>query len=68
MDALHFKSAAELAALVRTRKVSAAELLELFLNRIEKYNPKLNAVIWMDADKARKIVSRCRAPPCIEGL
>jgi amidase len=53
VEALHFKSAAELAELVRTRKVSATELLELFLARIEKHNRKLNAVIWMDAEKAR---------------
>ena len=51
MDALHFKSATELTDLIGTRKVSATELLELFLTRIEKHNPKLNAVIWMDVEK-----------------
>jgi amidase len=53
MDALHFKSAVALADLVRTGKISAAELLELFLTRVERYNPKLNAIIWMNAEKAR---------------
>jgi amidase len=53
MDALHFKSAVALADLVRTRKISAAELLDFFLTRVERYNPKHNAIIWMDAEKAR---------------
>ena len=44
MDQLHYKSATELASLIRRKKVSALELLDHFA-RIEKYNPKLNAVI-----------------------
>jgi amidase len=51
---LHFKSAAEIALLLRERKVSAEETLEHFLGRVEKYNPKLNAVIWLDAGRARE--------------
>ncbi len=54
MNQLHYKSATELAALIRRRKVSALELLDHFLARIEKYNPTLNAIIWMDTEKARK--------------
>jgi amidase len=54
MDQLHYKSATELASLIRRKKVSALELLDHFLARIETYNPKLNAIIWMDRDKARK--------------
>jgi amidase len=54
MDELHYKSAAELASLIRRKKVSALELLDHFLTRIERHNPKLNAIIWMDRDKARK--------------
>ena len=51
---LHFKPVAELARLIRERKVSAAEVLEHFLARVEKYNPKLNAIIWLDAERARE--------------
>jgi len=54
MGQLHYKSATELASLIRRKKVSALELLDHFLARIEKYNPTLNAIIWMDRDKARK--------------
>ena len=54
MDPLHYKSATELASLIRRKKIGSLELLDHFLARIEKYNPKLNAVIWMDKEKARK--------------
>jgi amidase len=51
---LHFQSAAAIARLIRDRKVSAAEALEHFLARIHTYNPRLNAVIWQDAERARE--------------
>jgi amidase len=51
---LHFKSATEIARLIRERKVSAEETLDHFLARVEKYNPKLNAIIWLDAGRARE--------------
>src|SRR6185312_14594855 len=51
---LHYKSATDLGALIRRKKISSLELLDHFLARIEKYNPKLNAIIWLDRDKARK--------------
>ena len=54
MDHLHYKSAIELASLIRRKKIGALELLDHFLVRIDKYNPKLNAIIWLDKDKARK--------------
>src|ERR1700720_1109913 len=58
MDQLHFKSAVEIARLIREREVRAVEALEHFLARIEKYNPTLNAVIWLDA---RRAAERARA-------
>jgi len=54
MDQLHYKSAVQLAALIRRKKIGCLELLDHFLGRIEKYNPKLNAIIWLDKDRARK--------------
>jgi amidase len=51
---LHFKSAAEIARLIRARKVRAVDALEHFLARVEKYNPRLNAIIWLDAAGARE--------------
>src|SRR6516162_3504422 len=54
MDQLHFKSAVEIARLIREREVRATEALEHFLARVEKYNPNLNAVIWLDVGRARE--------------
>ncbi|MCO5100269.1 MAG: amidase family protein [Burkholderiaceae bacterium] len=45
--------ATELAALVRMRKVSASELLEDTIRRLEAVNPKLNAVITKTYERAR---------------
>ncbi len=41
----------QLAAALAERKLSAAELAQLFLDRIERLNPSLNAFITVDADK-----------------
>src|SRR5215471_2264712 len=51
---LHFKSATEIAQLIRERKIGAGETLEHFLTRVEKYNPRLNAIVWLDAARARE--------------
>jgi amidase len=49
---LHYKSAHELAADIKAKEISAVELLRYFVERVEKYNPKLNAIIWMDVERA----------------
>src|SRR5262245_1518791 len=51
---LPFQSAKQLAALIRRKKVGCLELLDLYLARVEKYNPRLNAIIAMDAEGARR--------------
>ena len=52
-DDLCFRPATELAALVRRRELSARELLEAHLARIEQVNPTVNAIVTLDADGAR---------------
>jgi amidase len=52
-DELCTRPATELAALVRSRQVSARELLDAHLDRIERVNPSVNAIITLDADGAR---------------
>ncbi len=42
----------ELAAALAQKKISSVELTKLFLNRIEKLNPALNAFITVDAQKS----------------
>ena len=54
MSELHFKSAVELSAMIRGRKIGAGELLEHFLGRVARYNPALNAIVWQDVERARK--------------
>jgi amidase len=48
------KSATELAAAIRAKQVSSRELLELYLDRIDRLNPAINAVVTLDADRARQ--------------
>lgn len=49
---LVYRSAGELARLIRGREVSAVEALEAHLARIERHNPALNAVVTLDAEGA----------------
>jgi amidase len=49
---LMFRPALELAALVRAGEVSARELTELSLQRIEALEPGLNAFVDLDAERA----------------
>ena len=49
-----FKSATELAAMIRKREIGAEELLDLYFARIDDHNPALNAVIWEDREGARE--------------
>ena len=52
--ALPFKTAKQLAAAVRKKKIGCLELLDLYLKRVETYNPALNAIIATDIPGARK--------------
>ncbi len=49
-----FQSAKSLAAAIRRKKIGALELLNLYLKRVEKYNPALNAIIATNLPAARK--------------
>lgn len=49
---LMFRSAGELAGMVRSGEVSARELVEVSLARIEQLNPQLNAFVDVDAERA----------------
>ena len=52
------RSAVELAALLRAKKVSAREVLDAHLKRIEDVNPKLNAIITLVPEMAREAAQR----------
>jgi len=49
-----FRSATALAAAIRTREIGCRELLEHFLERVERHNPTLTAIIVTDFHRARR--------------
>jgi amidase len=51
---LPFRSAKHLAAAIRGKKIGALELLDLYLARTEKLNPRINAIVVTDVDAARE--------------
>jgi amidase len=51
---LPFRSAKQLATAVKARKIGCRELLDLYLGRVAKYNPRLNAIIASDIPAAEK--------------
>jgi Asp-tRNA(Asn)/Glu-tRNA(Gln) amidotransferase A subunit family amidase len=53
MPSLHYASIAEVAALLRSKRISPVELLESELSRIAALQPTLNAFVHLDADCAR---------------
>jgi len=50
---LPLQSATALARQIRSGALGARELLELYLDRVDRLNPALNAVIWQDRARAR---------------
>src|ERR1700750_2269805 len=48
-----FLSATQLAALVRSRKIGALELLDHYIARTEQHDGRINAVVVRDFDRAR---------------
>jgi amidase len=57
MDELAFLTATEQADLVRRGEVTSAELVETYLERIDRLDPDLNAYVTVCADEARAAAS-----------
>jgi len=55
---LCFLTATDLAGRMRRREISAAEVLDAHLARIEAVNPELNAIVTLDAEGARAAARR----------
>ncbi len=51
-DELFFKTTTELSRMLRTRKISSAELTQIFLYRLGTLGPKYNALAELTADRA----------------
>jgi len=54
MDSIHFSSIAEVTEKIRSREISPCEVVDAHLERIEKLQPKLNAFVHVDAERARR--------------
>lgn len=53
MEELAYQSAGSLAAAIRDKKVSPREVLEYFIDRIERRNGSLNAIVYKGYEDAR---------------
>lgn len=51
---LHFRSATDLARMLKSGKISSSELLAECLGQYKRHNPALNAVVVADLDRAKK--------------
>jgi aspartyl-tRNA(Asn)/glutamyl-tRNA(Gln) amidotransferase subunit A len=56
-NAIYYKDATELAALIRTKQLSSREIVQAHLDRISAVNPKINAIVTLLADDALKSAS-----------
>ena len=54
MDYLIYSSATKLSKLINNKKISSKELVRMYLDRIEKVNPVLNAVVQLAEERALK--------------
>jgi Asp-tRNA(Asn)/Glu-tRNA(Gln) amidotransferase A subunit family amidase len=54
LEEVAFWRVTQLAELIRTKQVSSAELTEMYLSRIKRYNPKLLCVVTITEDLAMR--------------
>ena len=50
---VYYQSATKLAKALKNGEISSVQLLDVYLERIGRYNPKINAVVAMDVKAAR---------------
>jgi amidase len=53
MQDMPFRSATELVRDIQSRSISSRELLELYLARVDRYNPEINALVVQQREHAR---------------
>ena len=53
MTELPFQSATDLVHAIKTRKLKSADLLELYIGRMQAHDSKINAIVATDVDHAR---------------
>ena len=53
IDPIYYQSASELTSALRRGDITSTKLLDIYLERIKRYNGKINAVVAMDVEAAR---------------
>jgi amidase len=53
IEPVYFKSATDLADTIRRGEITSVELLDIYLDRIQRYNSDINAVVALDVEAAR---------------
>jgi amidase len=53
MTDLGFQNATDLVAAIKAKELGSRELLDHLLQRVDEHNPSLNAIVTLDADRAR---------------
>lgn len=53
MSEIAFSSTHELAKMICDKQIKSIELLDYYLDRIERYNSEINAIIFLDVERAR---------------
>ena len=61
MDSLTYRSAVEMARMIRDKKISPVELVQAHLDRIERLNPQLNAFVSVDSARALDAARKAEA-------
>jgi Asp-tRNA(Asn)/Glu-tRNA(Gln) amidotransferase A subunit family amidase len=54
LEDLAFATVSELSTLVRARKITSMQLTEMYLQRLERYDPTLHAVVTLTPERARE--------------
>ena len=54
MSRIVYRTASDLAGLIRGKEASSVEILDAHLEQISRHNPRLNAIVTLDAENARK--------------
>ncbi|MDQ8204681.1 amidase [Pelagicoccus sp. SDUM812003] len=74
-DELHFMSATKLASLIRSKQLSSTEAVQLFVDRIHKVNPYINAVVtpcferaFDEAKKADELLAKGQSLGPLHGV
>jgi amidase len=55
---LHYLPATKQAALIKSKKISSTELLEVYIDRYKRFNPSINAVVAVDFENAMQAAKK----------